>query len=156
MRRCLERGAETLSQANPSLYRDLALYLQVLRELLPVRIAGYVDDMPLWMAAADLLVTKAGPGTIAEALACGLPLVLSSFVPGQETGNVYYVEENGFGVYCPDPQQIAAVAADWLEPGNTVLPAMRARARDLARPQAALEIAQALSELLTQNVVSRD
>lgn len=115
---------------------------------LPVRVAGYVDDMPLWMAAADLLVTKAGPGTIAEALACGLPLVLSGFVPGQETGNVRYVQENGVGVYCPDPEQIAAAVADWLEPGNPVLPALRARARALARPQAALEIAQALSALL--------
>lgn len=115
---------------------------------LPVRVASYVDDMPVWMAAADLLVSKAGPGTIAEALACGLPLLLSSYVPGQETGNVRYVQESGVGIYCSDPQQIAAVAADWLAPGNAVLPALRARARALARPQAALEIVQALSALL--------
>lgn len=115
---------------------------------MPARIAGYVEDMPLWMAAADLLVTKAGPGTIAEALVCGLPLVLSSFVPGQETGNVSYVEENGAGVYRSEPEEIAALIKQWLEPGNPALPAMRARARALARPEAALEIAQALSQLL--------
>ncbi len=115
---------------------------------LPTRVAGFVDDMPLWMAAADVAVSKAGPGAIAEALACGLPLVLSSFVPGQETGNVRFVQQHGVGVYCPDPAQIAAQIADWLEPGNPALPAMRARAAALARPQAALEIAQALSALL--------
>ncbi len=115
---------------------------------MPTRIAGYVDDMPLWMAAVDVLVTKAGPGTIAEALACGLPLVLSSFVPGQEMGNVSYVEENGVGVYRSEPNEIAALVGDWLEPGNPTLAAMRARAQALARPQAALEIAQALSRLI--------
>lgn len=114
---------------------------------LPVRVTGFVENMPAWMAAADVLVTKAGPGTIAEALACGLPMVLSGFVPGQETGNVRYVEENGVGVYCNDPQQIAAVVDDWLEPANPALPAMRVRAQFLARPNAALDIARALSAL---------
>jgi 1,2-diacylglycerol 3-beta-galactosyltransferase len=115
---------------------------------MPTRIAGYVDDMRVWMAAASLLVTKAGPGTIAEALACGLPMVLSGFVPGQETENVRFVEENGVGVYRSDPQQIAAVVHDWLEPANPALGAMRTRALALARPQAALHIAQALSQFI--------
>jgi 1,2-diacylglycerol 3-beta-galactosyltransferase len=115
----------------------------------PTRLAGYVDNMPLWMAAADLLVTKAGPGTIAEALACGLPMVLSSFVPGQETGNVRYVEENGVGVYCSDPEQIAVLLNRWLEPGNRTLQAMRERTWALAQPDAALEIARALADLLS-------
>ncbi len=115
---------------------------------MPTRITGYVDDMPIWMAAASVLVTKAGPGTIAEALACGLPMVLSSFVPGQELDNVRCVEENGVGVYRSDPQQIAALVAEWLKPGQPALLAMRARAKGLAQPQAALEIAQALSQLI--------
>jgi 1,2-diacylglycerol 3-beta-galactosyltransferase len=117
---------------------------------IPVRVAGYVDNMPLWMAAADLLVSKAGPGTIAEALACGLPMIMSSFVPGQETGNVRYVEGNGVGVYRRDPAQIAAVVAGWLEPGSPELAGRRARARHLARPRAALNIATALGNLLDQ------
>jgi UDP-N-acetylglucosamine:LPS N-acetylglucosamine transferase len=33
--------------------------------------------------AADVLVTKAGPGTIAEAAACGLPVMLYAFLAGQ-------------------------------------------------------------------------
>lgn len=114
----------------------------------PVRVTGFVDDMPAWMAASDLLVTKAGPGTIAEALACGLPMILCSFVPGQETGNVGYVVANGAGIYRSVPQEMAAAIEEWLEPGNPALPAMRARALELARPEAALEIAQALSALL--------
>jgi len=126
----------------------LAARLAGRRWPMPTRIVGYVDDIPLWMAAADVLVTKAGPGTIAEALACGLPLVLSSFVPGQEQGNIAYVEENGVGMYRSQPGEIAALVGNWLEPGNPTLAAMRAQAQALARPFAALEIAQALSRLI--------
>jgi 1,2-diacylglycerol 3-beta-galactosyltransferase len=44
---------------------------------------GFCENIDEYMAASDLLVTKAGPGTIAEAMIQGLPCVLSSFLPGQ-------------------------------------------------------------------------
>ena len=113
----------------------------------PVHVLGFVDNMPAWMSAADCLVTKAGPGTIAEALVCGLPMVLSGFVPGQEQGNVEYVQDHGVGVFSTDPAEIARVVLDWLHPGNPAMAAMQEKARALARPRAALEIAEVLSEL---------
>ena len=114
---------------------------------LPVTALGFTPNVPLWMRAADCLVTKAGPGTIAEALACDLPMVLSSFVNGQETGNVSYVEQHGVGVYQPEPGAIAATVRSWLASPETTT-AIRVRARRLARPHAALDIARALSDLL--------
>ena len=50
--------------------------------------------MPEYMVAADVLVSKAGPGTIAEAASVGLPVMMTSFLPGQEAGNVDVVLEN--------------------------------------------------------------
>ena len=44
---------------------------------------GFVNNMAEYMVAADVLVTKAGPGTIAEAAAVGLPVLLTSFLPGE-------------------------------------------------------------------------
>ncbi|MEZ4769888.1 MAG: glycosyltransferase [Caldilineales bacterium] len=113
----------------------------------PVTALGFTPRVPLWMRAADCLVTKAGPGAIAEALACELPMVLSSFIPGQETGNVGYVEQNGVGVYRASPAAIAATVHGWLASPETTA-AIRARERSLARPYAALDIARALSDLL--------
>jgi hypothetical protein len=46
------------------------------------------------LSPADVIITKAGPGTISEALICGLPMVLNAFVPCQEEGNIPYVTEN--------------------------------------------------------------
>lgn len=115
---------------------------------LPVSVLGFVDDVAGWMTAADCLVTKAGPGVIAEALACGLPMLLSGYIPGQETGNVAFVVENGVGAFSQQPAEIATIVRDWLAPGNPALTAMQQKARELARHRAALEIAQALGDLL--------
>lgn len=52
-------------------------------EKVKVAIKGFVNNIDEFMAASDCLITKAGPGTIAEAMTRGLPLVLSSYLPGQ-------------------------------------------------------------------------
>jgi 1,2-diacylglycerol 3-beta-galactosyltransferase len=46
-------------------------------------VKGFVNNVDEFMAASDCLLTKAGPGTIAESMARGLPMILSSFLPGQ-------------------------------------------------------------------------
>ena len=48
------------------------------------RVLGYADDVRSLMAAADLLVTKAGGMTLAEAIAAELPMLLYGSLPGQE------------------------------------------------------------------------
>ena len=116
---------------------------------IPVSVQGFVTNMPDWMHAADLLITKAGPGTIMEGLACGLPILLSGYLPGQESGNVTFVEQSGVGVLRQEPEEIAHTLAEWLMPINDTLARFSARARELARPSAALDIASILDDILT-------
>lgn len=111
---------------------------------IPVTIQGFVTNMPDWMHAADVLITKAGPGTISEGIACGLPILLSGFLPGQEEGNVRFVQENAIGVLRQKPEEIAETLREWLLPDNAALAHMSARARELGRPRAALDIAAIL------------
>lgn len=61
-------------------------------------VLGYSNDVPSLMRAADILVTKAGPGTLAEASIAEVPVVVYDFIPGQERGNLEYVRTNGIGV----------------------------------------------------------
>lgn len=110
-------------------------------------VTGFVTNMADWMGAADCLVTKAGPGTIAEALICGLPMVLSAYLPGQEAPNVPYVVKGGVGVYRRRPREIAAVVAGWFaDPPK--LERMSARARALGRADASRDIAQSIGEMI--------
>ena len=113
---------------------------------LPVHVYGFVEDMQEWMTAGDCIITKAGPGTIAEALICGLPILLSGFVPGQEEGNVPFVVENGVGAYCDAPDGIAAIVSGWSSSGE--MDRIADRARSLGRPQAANDIVDEIAGLL--------
>ncbi|MGC1381098.1 MAG: glycosyltransferase [Candidatus Baltobacteraceae bacterium] len=63
----------------------------------PMHVLGFTDKIPEYFRAVDLLVTKAGPGTLAEANAAQLPIVVYDYVPGQERGNVNFVRDNGLG-----------------------------------------------------------
>jgi hypothetical protein len=109
---------------------------------------GFVGNMADWLRCADIVVGKAGPGTIAEATCCGAPLVLTSFVPGQEKGNAEFVTGSGAGVYAPRPRQLAAeIGRLRRDPG--ALAAMRAAAVRVSRPGAAADIARFLAELAT-------
>jgi 1,2-diacylglycerol 3-beta-galactosyltransferase len=131
--------------------RNRKLYdkLRAAKWQMPVSIQGFVTNMPEWMRASDVIITKAGPGTISEALACGLPIVLSGFLPGQEEGNVTFVQESGVGVLRESPDEIVRTLREWLTPGNAALARCAAQSRRLARPRAALEIAAILNEILT-------
>lgn len=113
-----------------------------------VRVEGFVTNMPDWMRASDLVITKAGPGTIMEALAAGCPLLLSGNLPGQEEGNVSFVVENDAGVFRDTPESIAEQVRAWLQPDDPTLAHLRARASELARPDAALEIASLVDGLM--------
>jgi 1,2-diacylglycerol 3-beta-galactosyltransferase len=113
----------------------------------PTLIYGFTRDMPDFMRASDFIVTKAGPGTIAEALNAQLPIILYAKLPGQEDGNVTFVQEEGAGVWAPNPQDIVRTLTRWIS-----RPAERQKViencRRAGRPEAARTIAQTIGEML--------
>ncbi len=114
---------------------------------LHVAVEGFTSRMNDYMGVASCIVTKAGPGTIAEACCCGLPIMLSGFLPGQESGNVGFVVDGGFGAYASEPAQIASTIAGWLADPQR-LAAMAERSRRAARPRATEQIADDIVELI--------
>ncbi len=121
---------------------------------IPVQITGFVRDMPRRMAAADLLITKAGPGTLAEGLAAQLPIFITGFIPGQEEGNVSWIVEAGAGRLTPSPDEIAIALNGMFDAnGPTALyDEAKEAAIHLARPEAALTIAKRLMDLADTGV----
>jgi 1,2-diacylglycerol 3-beta-galactosyltransferase len=131
--------------------RRLHDQLSAQRWPIPTIINGFVDNMPAWMAACDCVITKAGPGTIAEALACGLPIILSGYIPGQEEGNIPFVLDNNVGAYSEEPGEIAAIVDGWFGPATAERIQLVKNARALSRPNAAFEIVDALVTLLSSS-----
>jgi 1,2-diacylglycerol 3-beta-galactosyltransferase len=112
----------------------------------PTLITPFVHSMPELMTAADILVTKAGPATISEAVATGLPLVLSGAVPGQEDGNVRFVVRHGLGTYAPGPAEVARTVAAWLAEGPSGLAQRAVTVRRFACPDAVWTIADEIHQ----------
>ena len=130
--------------------RNRALYRKLSERSwpIPVVVNGFVENMPEWMAASDCIVTKAGPGTIAEALISSLPMVLSGYIAGQEAGNAAYVLKHGVGTYSENPAEIAEIVARWFGPEREELARMSARAREMGRPQSTFHIVEEIAALL--------
>lgn len=111
---------------------------------------GFSDEMDSLMTASDILVSKAGPGTIAEATTRGLPVLLTSYLPGQEEGNVDYVLAGRFGAYCDRHVLIGFVIREWLTNPNYKIKMrnMSIRARAASNATASIEIAADLSSFI--------
>ncbi len=117
-------------------------------EVIPL---GFVTNVAEYMVAADVLVSKAGPGTIAEAAAVGLPVMVTSYLPGQEAGNVDIVLNGGFGDYCNDPETIALELACWLQDPQ-LLDVMSKKAMKVGNPHAAEHIAMDIGRIVQEEL----
>jgi 1,2-diacylglycerol 3-beta-galactosyltransferase len=148
----LEQNAEAIAESGlpaglvvvAGRNQKLRLRLEARSWKIPTFVYGFVRNMPDLMSAADILVTKAGPGTITEALNAGLPIILYSRLPGQEDGNVAFVTSEGAGVWAPEPRQVVAAVRQWICQPESRLEAIQA-SRRLARPNAARDIASLLA-----------
>lgn len=127
--------------------KELKRKLESKKWPVPTFVYGFVKEMPEFMKAADILVTKAGPGTINEALNAGLPMVLYSRLPGQEEGNVDFVVSTRTGVWAPKPSEIASVVRKWVTQPEEHAKTVQA-CKIHARPHAAREIAHLLIETI--------
>ena len=125
---------------NTELHADL----EALDWNIPAHVYGFTREMPQFMAASDILITKAGPGTICEGFISGLPIVLYSRIPGQEDGNVDYVVDAGAGVWAPRPREVVDALDLWTRDPAARLETARI-SRSLARPDAARDIAQLIA-----------
>lgn len=72
-----------------------------------IRIFGFIKEVSPLMAIADIIVSKAGPNVMIEALTLGKPFLAASYLPGQETGNIAYIKEKGIGWVILDPDEVA-------------------------------------------------
>jgi len=111
-----------------------------------IRIFSYTDKISDLMDISDLIITKPGGMTSAEALAKGLPMLITSVIPGQEERNARFLVNNGAAVKISDHSSINSVI-DNIIANPSCIESMRKRAYKLAKPNSAEDIAALLEEL---------
>ncbi|MEW5939489.1 MAG: glycosyltransferase [Chloroflexota bacterium] len=103
-----------------------------------MQVCGFVRDMNAALAAHDVLFTKPGGLIIAEALASGLPLILSQPSPGVETTNMEFLARHGVAMRGGIVSEIIGSLRACIENPNLVRD-MKVAAGKLGRPHAADE-----------------
>jgi 1,2-diacylglycerol 3-beta-galactosyltransferase len=132
----------------------LARSLKELGKRIPMFIEGFATEVPYYMHLADFMIGKPGPGSISEALAMGLPLIVlrnASTLP-QEKYNARWVHDNEVGLVVSNFRHIDEVVGRLIEPGT--LARYRAKvARN--RNRAVFEIPEILERILNQAFPAR-
>jgi processive 1,2-diacylglycerol beta-glucosyltransferase len=130
--------AEKVRKRLDEISRDAGELSSGAPRLVPV---GFTTDMDKYMAAADLLVGKAGGLTTSEALARALPMALIEPIPGQEERNADHLLEAGAAIRCNNLPAAAWKIAELLD-NPARLRRMRDAAQGMGKPGAAAAIAE--------------
>jgi 1,2-diacylglycerol 3-beta-galactosyltransferase len=85
---------------------------------IPMFVEGFTSAVPRYMALADFFIGKAGPGSISEALAMRLPVIVerNAWTLAHERYNADWIEERHLGIVLPDFSRIAGGVREMLQP----------------------------------------
>jgi processive 1,2-diacylglycerol beta-glucosyltransferase len=114
-----------------------------------VKVVGFTDRIDELMRVAEIIVSKSGGMTAAEALACGVAMVVVEPFPGLESQNCDFLLENGAALKCHHLETLPLLLNQLLGDPER-LARMRDNARRLGRPRAAFDIARQMLERVQQ------
>jgi len=100
----------------------------------------WTEQTEVFIRAADVVVGKPGGLTVAEALACGRPLLATRSLRGQEGFNVRFLEQHGVGRLVPEDDLLAGIESLLANPGE--LARIQQRAWTLGKRDGASRIAE--------------
>jgi 1,2-diacylglycerol 3-beta-galactosyltransferase len=84
----------------------------------PMFVEGFTKEVPRYMQLADYFIGKPGPGSISEAVAMRLPVIVerNAWTLPQERYNAEWVREMGVGVVLGNFRGIARAVEELLDP----------------------------------------
>jgi spore coat polysaccharide biosynthesis predicted glycosyltransferase SpsG len=116
---------------------------------LPIHVVGFTKEIPKLMRAADFLIGKPGPGSIAEAMVRKLPVLIecNAWTLPQERYNAEWVTEKRVGIVLKSFRDVAEGVRQMLEPAR--LAEFRKNVAALNN-RAIFEIPEILAKLMEQ------
>ena len=109
---------------------------------------GFVDDIQNVMLNSDLLVMRASPNSVMEAVALNKPVILFGQLAGQELHNPQMLAAHGLAEYCPAPKRLPECVAKLAADGGAGIERMRASQRAYAPGDAAADTAKLIDEFV--------
>jgi len=130
--------------------KNKKLFKELKRNILSYRkktiVLGFIENVYEIMSISDILITKPGGITTAEALSKGLPMIIVKPIPGQEAQNTSYLVRKKIAVKIEKENQIPSLIEELLINPNLIKD-IRSKALRIARPNSSFEIAKLLLSL---------
>jgi UDP-N-acetylglucosamine:LPS N-acetylglucosamine transferase len=126
--------------------------LREMKTRIPIHVEGFTTNIPYFMALSDFFIGKPGPGSISEALAKRLPVIIdcNAWTLPQERYNAVWVREKELGVVVPSHRQVASAVAELLQNGQLSRIQKRAAAM---QNRAIFEIPEIFQKILSNGSV---
>jgi UDP-N-acetylglucosamine:LPS N-acetylglucosamine transferase len=125
----------------------LAERLRKMPSHIPKHVVNFTREIPYLMSVSDFFIGKPGPGSISEAVAMKLPVIVerNAWTLPQERYNCDWVREQRVGLVLPNFRQVGTAVEELLEPST--LETYRARVSAI-RNRAIFEIPEMLEQIL--------
>jgi hypothetical protein len=125
----------------------LASRLRSLKTKTPMFVEGFTTQIPYYMRLADFFIGKPGPGSISEALAMKLPVLVerNAWTLPQERFNAEWVRQKQVGIVVGSFRRVVEAAGQLLAPENLLR--FRTNASSIEN-RAVFEIPEILAGLL--------
>src|SRR5216684_1911741 len=129
---------------------ELAAKLRVHQWKMPIHVVGFTKEVHRLMRAADFLIGKPGPGSIAEAMVRKLPVLIecNAWTLPQERYNAEWVKEKGIGIVLKSFEDVAEGVKRMLQPATLAEFRKNVSAQE---NRAVFEIPEILSKLLGES-----
>jgi len=101
-------------------HEEAARELRAMEPHIPMWIEGFTREVPFYMALADFFIGKPGPGSISEALAMRLPVIVerNAWTLAHERFNADWIEAEGLGIVVGSFSKIGEAVRELLSPGR--------------------------------------
>lgn len=132
---------------NKKLYNYLKRRQVRLSKTRRIKVFGYVDNVHELMSISDILISKPGGITTAEALAKGLPMIIFNPLPGQEKCNSEFLLNTGAAISCDRISDLPVLIKELLENRNK-LKFMSQNALRYGHPDSSLKISSEVLRML--------
>jgi hypothetical protein len=133
----------------------LAAHFRARSWKMPVHLVGFTREVHRLMRAADFLIGKPGPGSVAEAMVRRLPVILecNAWTLPQERYNTVWVREQRVGIVLKSFDEIVSGVRELLEPAT--LAEFRRNVGALNN-RAVFEVPEIFAKLLEEGGESRE
>lgn len=130
--------------------------LRRMKTRMPLHVLGFTREVPRFMRLSDFFIGKPGPGSISEAVAMGLPVIIerNNWTLPQERYNARWVEEEGVGIALRTfTNEVAGAAARMIDPIERAGFISRVKTQN---NRAVFEIPQILEQILANHGTAAD